>query len=154
MLDIVNEYPPNIEKIKKVFPECEEMGAIFCYGNKIYNPKGIDIPEDIIFHEYTHSIQQGKNPEAWWKMYLHSKDFRLNQEIQAYAAQYNFIRKHIKDREVVYRSLLESAKQLASPLYGNLLKPTEAKNAIKAYADQLIKSEAIKKIINEPYASR
>lgn len=135
-MKISNEYPPNYKDIKKHLPS-EEYEAVFCYGDTIYNPKNLDIPEDVIYHEFTHSIQQGKNPKAWWNKYLKDPEFRLNQEIQAFAAQYDFVRRNIKHREAVYYILLECAKNLSSPLYGSLIKPVEAKYKIKEYADRM-----------------
>lgn len=133
-MKISTEYPPNYKDIEKVLPTKE---AVFCFGDTIYNPYQLEIMPDVIVHEATHTIQQGKDPKKWWKMYLKSPDFRLNQEIQAYAAQYSFVKKHIKDREFVYLHLLNLAKQLSGPEYGSLIKPVEAKNLIKEYAEKL-----------------
>lgn len=134
-MKIINDFPPNYAKILKALPEVESSDAVFCYGDTIYNPKEFEIPEDVIKHESIHSEQQGRHPDKWWDMYLKSNEFRKTQEIQAFAGQYAWVRSLVKNREIVFLLLLECARNLASPLYGLNLKPTEAKNLIKEYAD-------------------
>lgn len=87
-MKIINNNPPNIDKIKKAFPIVK--GTIFCYGDSIYNPDGMIISEDLIIHEGIHQKQQGDKIEEWWDKYISDKEFRLEQELEAYRNQYNY----------------------------------------------------------------
>ena len=64
--------------------------AVFCYGDIIYNPSKKELNKDIIHHEEIHSKQQGTDPNNWYHNYLTNPNFRLEQELQAYASQLNF----------------------------------------------------------------
>jgi len=130
-MKISNEYPPNYEAIKVVFPECEKFKAIFCYGEVIYNPFKANVTPDLVEHESTHSKQQGKTPELWWEEYLYNPTFRLEQETEAYRAQYKFVKKNVKDREAVSWFLNEVSRSLSSILYGNLVSFAEARKLIR-----------------------
>lgn len=124
-------YPPNIEKIKNAFPI--RSNTIFTYGDTIYAPmlRG-QLPPDIIAHEEIHARQQGEDPEAWWDRYIVDKEFRLNQEVQAYRTQYRFFCRFIKDRGRQFQLLRIIASDLASPLYGNLVPFLTATQLIKS----------------------
>lgn len=85
-------YPPNYDLIKlEVNPPKE---SFFCWGDTIYNPSGVEIPEDIQYHEQVHTKQQGKDIEGWWTKWIQDKDFRYKEELEAYIAQYSLIKKH------------------------------------------------------------
>lgn len=115
-MQIKNEYPPNYAEILEVFPEVVNKPVVFAYGSIIYNPSGKEVPEDIIYHESIHEKQQGENPAGWWTKYLYDPQFRLEQEIEAYSAQYSFLKKHTTAK--VYDSALEDIVDLlSSPLY-------------------------------------
>lgn len=89
-MEIINEPPPNWVDITFLNPP---HTAVFCYGDKIYNPSGNEVPEDVIFHEKIHSDRQD-NPAAWWITYLTDPNFRYQEELIAYAGQYAFITRH------------------------------------------------------------
>jgi hypothetical protein len=88
---IVTDFPPNIAKITAVFPRLPET-VCFTYGDKIYFPNGTELAGDLMAHEEVHKKQQGNNPEAWWDRYLIDKAFRQEQEVEAYAVQYLFVK--------------------------------------------------------------
>lgn len=129
-MKIVNEFPPNIEKIKKVV-EITPM-TIFTYGDTIYNPGAHSpFPPELLAHEVVHSIQQGQDPEAWWDKYLSDVHFRLSQELDAYRAQYKKFR-HLTTSKKLRADLVNRlAKDLASPLYGNIIDYYTARQKIK-----------------------
>jgi hypothetical protein len=127
---IKKEFPPNMADIEKVF-DLEGLSPIFAYGDTLYNPGGYDIPEDLMVHEETHERQQlGLGPKAWWIKYLNDKEFRLSQEVEAYRAQYAFVKTKYS-RQVRRHLLQQMAKNLSSKLYGNIVNKKEAEYLIE-----------------------
>ncbi len=126
----VKGLPPNYDLIKLAVNPPPE--AIFCYGDTIYNFSGETIPEDTLLHESIHTKQQGKNIEGWWNSWLNDKIFRYQQELEAYAAQYEFIKKHYPQK-AVKEALSEIARNLKS-LYGLDISQGEAESNIRNYA--------------------
>lgn len=99
-MKISKDYPPNFNKIKETF--FVTHGMCYCYGDTIYSPDNQNIREDIIEHEHIHSIRQGDNPDLWWNKYLEDKDFRLKEELIAYAHQFNFSKQQYNPKDVLY----------------------------------------------------
>ena len=132
-MKISTEYPPNINDIKKVFPNLEKHKPLFAYGDTIYNPFKAEIRPDLEHHESTHSKQQGDYPEVWWYKYLTNQQFRLEQEIEAYGEQYLFaIKAGVKGKMKDW--LKEKlAQSLSGELYGNLLTYGEAESKLRNY---------------------
>lgn len=103
------------------------------YGDTIYNPGGFEIPVDIIAHEEQHERQQeayegGK--DAWWHEYLANPRFRLEQEAEAYGAQYRWTCEQTKDRNKRNLWLTRYSQQLAGPLYQLSVTPSQARALI------------------------
>lgn len=107
-------------------------GVIYTYGDVIYNPSNISIPEHLIVHESTHCEQQGNDPDAWWGRYLIDSYFRIEQETEAYARQFAFICRKVKDRNQRHRICLDLARILAGPIYGNVIGQMSAYQKIKS----------------------
>lgn len=107
-------------------------GVIYTYGETIYNPSGIELREDVIKHEKFHMRQQGDDPEGWWSRYLDDQYFRIEQEAEAYARQYDFICKNLKDRNFRARVLVQMADSLSSPIYGSVITEQSAMSIIKS----------------------
>ncbi len=105
---------------------------VFTYGDTLYNPTRGQISQDLVAHEEVHERQQ-KLPgvKAWWNKYLVDEEFRLSQEIEAYRAQYAFIKTQL-NRKARMPLLKELATNLSSSLYGNLININEAKDIINA----------------------
>lgn len=91
-MEIVKGYPPNIHEIRRYLNP--DPDALFPWGGTIYNLSGLEIPEDVLYHENVHFEQQKRigSPELWWTKYIYDKDFRENQELEAYAKQYLFLK--------------------------------------------------------------
>ncbi len=109
-----------------------EKGTVFTYGTDIYTKYELDKP--LFSHEFMHVCQQMSfegGPEAWWKAYFESDDFRLNQELECYQIQYHESKKFIKDKNQLFRYLRQLAILLSGPMYGNLLSTDEAMKLIK-----------------------
>ena len=134
---IVNEKPPVWDAVCAAF-HINPKGVLFTYGDAIYNPDGVQIPDHIIEHEQVHEKQQkrdGMTPELWWGKFLRDKDFRLDQESEAYAVQYAFICKHLKDRNQRHKFLFNIALSLSGPLYDKCIGHMEAMALIKKRAN-------------------
>jgi hypothetical protein len=132
------ETPPNYLEIVKHLGELDLKNVIFCYGDTIYNPTGKTITPDLEIHEDTHRKQQGHAPDIWWEQYLTDPIFRLNQELEAYGAQYQFACKaidEIKGPASMKKWALESmAKALSGEIYGRIIGLAEAQSKIRNYA--------------------
>lgn len=72
------------------------------------------------------------DPEVWWNKYLLDKAFRLDQELEAYHHQYEWV-KNISNTKIAGEALLEMASNLSSPLYGLGLTYNQAEKQIKHY---------------------
>ncbi|MEK7578202.1 MAG: hypothetical protein AAB456_00570 [Patescibacteria group bacterium] len=130
-LEIKKEWPPNIEEIRKVL-KLEET-VVFTYGSVLYNPTGNEIAEHLLAHENVHAFQQKWNSDEakiWWQRYLDDVEFRLEQELEAYVAQYVYI-KNTRNSKVSEEFLDIIAGELSSSLYGNIINYPRAKTLIR-----------------------
>lgn len=133
-MQIINEKPPNYDKIVAAFPAVADMPyVLFAYGSKIYNPSGKDIPSYKMAHEQVHGAQQLEvnDPEWWWDMYIQMKGFRLQEETPAYRIDYAAFCEEYHDRNERAKYLEVLASELSSELYGNIITKAEAKKLIK-----------------------
>jgi hypothetical protein len=67
-MKVINEFPPNYEKIKRHF-DIEGKPIVFTYGDSLYNPSSNVISQHLMRHEETHAVQQGHSEEGakqWW----------------------------------------------------------------------------------------
>lgn len=126
--------PPIYDKAKAAF-QFKEPGTIFTYGDTIYNPGGVPLTPDLITHEEVHERQQKAigafGARRWWKRYLKDPQFRFEQELEAYRAQYKFVKGFIKDRNTLAAYLNEIAGFLSGPMYGNIISRSDAAQRIK-----------------------
>lgn len=128
---ISETYPPNYEEICSVIPAVRhQKGIVFTYGDTIYNPDKQMIEDHLECHEETHEKQQAKiGIDEWWKKYLEDPKFRLEQEVEAYRAQYKMVSK-VYGRASATELVKSIAKDLSGAMYGNILKYKEARKAI------------------------
>lgn len=112
-MTILAAHPPNIEEIRRTLPINSQ--TLFAWGDTLYNPNGQEIPPDIMVHEEVHQRQQGDTPQLWWMRYLYDPAFRLEQEVEAYGAQYAWVREHMP--KAAPEALFDFADTLAGPLY-------------------------------------
>lgn len=135
-MQIRQQLPPNFDLIRiAVNPPAD---AIFCFGEDLYNPSGQEIPEDVLYHESIHTKQQGKNPGQWWNEWINNKDFRYEQELEAYTHQYHFIKKHYPAR-AAKEALTDLARNLKT-IYGLNINLQETESKIRNKAKLLIDS--------------
>lgn len=120
-MNLSNTKPPCYDEANAFFElEKLKLGTIFTYGDTLYNPDNLEIAQDLIVHESVHAEQQGHDDtvaKLWWQRYLADPDFRLDQEAEAYAAQYDYLCTLHKDKNARYRILLRLTKMLAGPMY-------------------------------------
>jgi len=135
-MKIKNELPPIYNQIVEAGMK-PSPNAIYAYGNDIYNPSGQTISPDLIAHEETHCRQQGTEPDAWWSRYIDDQYFRIKQEVEAYAVQFKFLCKTIKDRNRQDKILREISTILASPTYGSVIGSQSAYTMIKNKAKSI-----------------
>ena len=127
-MKLVKEKPSNYEKIASKFNL--KRNVVFTYGNILYAPNTDKIPDHLWVHEETHEQQQGDNPEEWWNKYLEDDDFRLEQELEAYRNQFDFIKK-TATRKQKTEFLNQIAKDLSSEIYGKIIDYKKARELIR-----------------------
>lgn len=89
------------------------LGVCFTYGDLIY--ADIDVlPKDVQIHENVHKRQQQK-PYEWWERYNIDKKFRYEQELEAYRAQYKYLKSINKTKAFDMAKIF--AKQLSGDMY-------------------------------------
>ena len=131
------EAPPNFAAICAVFPDAvTHEGAIFSYAPHIYAPKltpGQGLAPHLHIHEQVHHQQQKAigGPEIWWERYLADVNFRLEQEIEAYRAQYQFVLTNHGNNRGTQDFLFKIACDLSGPLYGNIISYGAAESKIR-----------------------
>lgn len=134
MTKVVYDYPPNYHTIKEFFNV--GGGTVFAYGDTIYSPfyKG-EIPADLELHENVHFKQQKEfaTPDLWWTKYCMDVLFREDCETEAYAYQYNFVKKNFPAR-LSNEALDEFADNLSSSMYDLGISKSQAKTAIRQRA--------------------
>lgn len=138
-MKVIQAKPPMFEEINATF-NIEGKKVFFTWGDTIFNPSGEVLPPSIIVHEEVHMKQQGDHPNQWWIRYCADKAFRLDQELEAHRAEFQFlcrIQSDIDKPVKGYRSLREFylikiAQKLASPIYNNMITISAAKRAIAA----------------------
>ena len=115
---------PLLKRYANVFPITDR--TIFAYDKVIYS--NYDLPMNLVVHETVHFDQQEHfGLDKWVDMYLNDDEFRLEMEIEAYRKQLEFI----KDSKLKARVWIESAQNLSSELYGNLVSRAEAIKLLK-----------------------
>lgn len=140
-----SEKPPVWGELVKAFnPDWDYV--LVTYGNTIhFNMSKYDMmPQDLLVHELVHVRQQSEyhyagilaklrgmeGAKGWWKQYLEDPAFRLEQEIEAYRAQYVYIKKVEKDRNAANKHLVRLASDLSGTNYGKIITYQQAMIAI------------------------
>lgn len=141
-IEIIEDWPPNIEKIRAVLPVTRRN--IFAYDGVIYSPGGPELPPWLIAHEEVHFDQQwgmsmsaDENGEpmncvdVWWDLFLKNPKFRLMQEMPAHQVEWLvWNQSGNRSRNQRRVTLKHMAGRLASPMYGNIISVKDAKREI------------------------
>lgn len=132
-MKIINELPPIYDQILAAGMKPSPT-TVFAYEDAIYNPSGGEIPDDIKAHEAVHLKQQEEagGADLWWERYMSEPYFRLEQEADAYATQYVFVRKfYPMDRNRLALVMIQFSKALSGPMYGNMISQATAERMIR-----------------------
>lgn len=127
MTKIINDYPPNYTDIEAILQSGNN--AVFAYSNIIYNPHAKHVDKYCIAHEKVHFRQQKKigDVDVWWDQYLSDVNFRVDQEVEAYRAQYRLAKRLNPTKQETNRWYAEQlAKSLSGETYGNCISFDEA----------------------------
>lgn len=126
------------------FHVAHRRGVLYTFGDTIYNPDGVDIPQPLMEHEEVHSLRQIAYPgiaghydgaagvEGWWFRYLDSDAFRLAEELPAHRAEYRAICREVKDRNQRDKWARVIAGRLSSSLYGKVVGTNDALRMVRA----------------------
>jgi len=131
---VVKELPPKhiYDRAREQFGVDFEKGVVFSYGDTLYARYSVD--PDLFEHESTHGkiqIAFPGGPDAWWERYFTDAQFRFEQELIAYRAQYRFMKTQVKDRNQQNTLLWGYARDLSGKMYGNIVLFSEAIKLIK-----------------------
>ena len=137
--EIVQDYPPLYDEISQAFNLYPNDGVIFSWGERIYNPGNEIIPPQLIAHEAVHGRRQVKGPCCadvniinWWRQYINSWEFRLDEEIPAHRAEYQWFMDN-GNRSQRRSALKRTAARLGAPLYGGIITPAQAMNILRTH---------------------
>jgi len=118
--------------IMKFFPNIEMDKMWLTFGRTIWTPGSIS--NDLLCHETVHTLQQ-KNfffAIIWWIRYIIDSKFRYSQELPAYKAQYEYLKKHVfKDRNQIARLRHSVASMMSGPHYNHMVAYDEVYKALE-----------------------
>jgi hypothetical protein len=116
-MKVVAEYPPNIDKLDPVF-HCKDKPVIYAYGDTIYNPHRIYIPNHLMGHEAVHIARQMQGgADAWWDKYIADDEFRYAEELVAHRMELAIQFDQVRDRNARAKLTMATAARLVAPLY-------------------------------------
>jgi hypothetical protein len=138
-LEIVKEFPPFYDWVGVKMGVTPPYGVIFTYGERIYNPHGVEVHPALMAHERVHSRRQlatDGGPDAWWERYLIDDAYRFDEEAVAHRAEYLAFCSREHDPKRRAQALSVIAGRLASPLYGRIATPHRARRAVLGLPDE------------------
>jgi hypothetical protein len=131
---VINEKPPNYNKLVELFKVDWEDGLVVTYGKNIHCKTGISM--DLIEHEMTHVRQQEQyGVMEWWERYYVDADFRLAQEKEAYSNQIRYLIRKTNSRYKQEAKLTSIVDQMVR-MYGKMITREEAEDFV-TYCVQL-----------------
>ena len=130
---VKSETPPNWPALVERFPEASRRSesVVVTYAPYIYVPSGATLPPDLMAHEKTHLKQQGDNPTEWWERYFEDREFRMEQELEAYSVQLHMWR--AAPAKIFKRAKDLLTADLAGPMYDLGLTRGEADAKLRRY---------------------
>lgn len=94
----------------------EDSTDVITYGGTIY-ARHLPLPPDVVAHEMVHIRQQANYPDgldAYVLRYCTDRNFRREQEVEAYKAQMFFIWQRTRDCNALARAKMQLAHDLAT----------------------------------------
>lgn len=128
---IIKDFPPNYEEVRKAFPAIKGRNILFSWGDKLYNPGGILVPRFIRVHEAAHGARQKGDVEGWWRRYIDDPDFLLEEELIAHSVEQEYRLKHAFNRRERRAILKQTAERLASRIYGPVVSKKKARKLLE-----------------------
>lgn len=130
---ISTDVPPVYKKALAKFGSAAnfDRGIVYTYGDIVHVKSGV-LRDDVEAHETVHVVQQTNYPggaEAWWTRYMSDPDFCLEQELEAYRAQYQFVLRKYPKRE--HFEMLKFYAECLCRLYDLDIGVMKAMNLIK-----------------------
>lgn len=123
------ELPPNFDILDEHFT-IDKDSIVVTYHPNVYASG--PIPHDVLEHEGVHLKQQGEiGVEKWWERYLEDVEFRMEQELEAYRFQWQWLSQNVRDRNMLARHMNRIASDLSGPMYGNMIGYQDAVNKIR-----------------------
>ena len=133
-MNIVTEPPAIYDRAKDVFGlDFVKDKLVMTYGENVHTHTG-HLSDDLVAHEQTHIDQQSAyegGPAAWWERYLVDPQWRLEQELQAYRKQWQWMLKHEPNRQKRFDTLRHCAQCLSGHIYGNIISLSDAMKRIR-----------------------
>ncbi len=137
---VVFDRPPMFAEINAKF-HIAGKPVIFSWGDLIYNPMRVYIPPHLMVHEAMHGQRQRqRGVEQWWRDYIDSPAFRLDEEVLAHQAEYVALLRGDSNRRARRGALKRVTKRLSGPLYGGMISTAKARELI--LAGPQVRSEA------------
>ena len=130
--EIIEDFPPLYDDIVEAFGLKSDNSILFSWGDRLYNPHSLVIVPQLIAHEAVHGERQGTHWDIidWWKRYMDDRLFRLQEEIPAHRAEYEYMAAN-GNRAQRRGCLRVVANRLAAPLYGRLLSRSSAEAVLR-----------------------
>jgi len=123
------EIPEIYWELKKHFKINWGKGVIITYGDIVYCKWRIKEPK--ITHEKVHTRQQKEmGVEKWWDRYIKDREFRLDQELEAYKAEVGWIKNSVKDFVLRDAMITKVVMDLSSDMYGRIVEFDDAKGLL------------------------
>ncbi|HEV2178373.1 MAG TPA: hypothetical protein VGU20_31240 [Stellaceae bacterium] len=125
------EKPPNWDQIVAAFPHAATLPTIFAYGEDIYNPLNLRVPQPLLAHEYRHCARQfATSADGWWTKYIADDEFRYTEELLGHVEEYRTQAQLTNDRNERAKIATRTAYRLIAPLY-NYQPPRSFKQAMR-----------------------
>jgi len=146
---IIQEGIPEEGAMAEVYKKAQEKWGVdlerdlmvMVYGKTMHKGFKYPIDPDLLVHEEVHVKQHTEyegGPAAWWERYLQDPEFRINQEVEAYRRQYEWLKENEPDRNKRFKILVLCAKNLSGPMYGEAISMQNAMNAIRGMDYQIL----------------
>jgi hypothetical protein len=125
-----HEKPEIYDLLKTNFGVNWNKGVIITYGDTIYCKWKVKEPK--LTHEKVHIKQQKEmGVDEWWDKYLSDEQFRLQQELEAYKAEIEWIKENVKGFVLKDKMISKIIMDISSDMYGGIISFNKAKNKLK-----------------------
>lgn len=123
---ITNKKPKEYDVLKKHFPELDFDKHVITINGVIHSK--YPMPPNVLVHEMIHVMQQRQVPseDDFLEHFINDPKFRLGCEVEAYNAEYAFLKHGFVSKDYLQEKLRDMCNILSGPLYGNIISYSEA----------------------------